>query len=290
MLPIHFAPLQGHTDDVYRRTHHRLIGGIERYYTPFVRVEGGDVRSKDCRDIDPKNNVGTPVTPQIIFKNLKEFLFLIDKIEAQGYREVDLNMGCPFPLQARHGRGAGLLTHPDVVASVADAMKAHPQLAFSVKMRLGWDNAEEWRPVVEILNDTPLTHITLHPRTGTQGYKGCIDYDSFEQFYAVCHHPIIYNGDILSQEDIYNIINIYPKIEGIMIGRGLLAKPYLAMELNVHSLKGLAGNLGVNSVYNAACVMLKEIRTGDKSKAVGLFNFVKEEFLLAKDIILKADI
>ena len=45
-------------------------------------------------------------------------------------------------------------------------------------------------------------------------------------------HPIIYNGDILSQEDIYNIINIYPKIEGIMIGRGLLAKPYLAMELN----------------------------------------------------------
>ena len=65
---------------------------------------------------------------------------------------------------------------------------------------------------------------------------------------------------------------------------------YLAMELNVHSLKGLAGNLGVNSVYNAACVMLKEIRTGDKSKAIGLFNFVKEEFLLAKDIILKADI
>ena len=230
MLPIHFAPLQGHTDDVYRRTHHRLIGGIERYYTPFVRVEGGDVRSKDCRDIDPKNNVGTPVTPQIIFKNLKEFLFLIDKIEAQGYREVDLNMGCPFPLQARHGRGAGLLTHPDVVASVADAMKAHPQLAFSVKMRLGWNNAEEWRPVVEILNDTPLTHITLHPRTGTQGYKGCIDYDSFEQFYAVCRHPIIYNGELTSPAELRHMEERYPQLAGLMIGRGLLARPSLAQE------------------------------------------------------------
>ena len=66
MLPIHFAPLQGHTDDVYRRTHHALIGGIERYYTPFVRVEAGSIRSKDRRDIDPKNNAGVPVVPQII--------------------------------------------------------------------------------------------------------------------------------------------------------------------------------------------------------------------------------
>lgn len=65
---------------------------------------------------------------------------------------------------------------------------------------------------------------------------------------------------------------------------------YSAMELNVHSLKGLAGNLGVNSVYNAACVMLKEIRTGDKTKAIDLFNYVREEFLLAKGIILKADL
>lgn len=60
-------------------------------------------------------------------------------------------------------------------------------------------------------------------------------------------------------------------------------------ELYVHSLKGLAGNLGVNSVYNASCIMLKEIRTGDKNKALTLFNFVKEEFLLAKKIILLAD-
>ena len=76
MLPIHFAPLQGHTDDVYRRIHHQFIGGIERYYTPFVRVEAGDIRSKDRRDIDPKNNEDVPVVPQIIFKSFRNLTTL----------------------------------------------------------------------------------------------------------------------------------------------------------------------------------------------------------------------
>lgn len=230
MLPIHFAPLQGHTDDVYRRTHHLLIGGIERYYTPFVRVEAGSIRSKDFRDIDPKNNTGVPVTPQIIFKNLKEFLYLIDEIESLGYHTIDLNMGCPFPLQARHGRGSGLLAHPEIVAEVATAIKERPRLTFSVKMRLGWNNADEWIPVLEILNDTPLAHIALHPRTGAQGYKGNIDHDTFARFYETCQHPIIYNGELTTPTELYDLEIRYPRLAGLMIGRGLLARPSLARE------------------------------------------------------------
>ena len=230
MLPIHFAPLQGHTDDVYRRIHHQLIGGIEHYYTPFVRVEAGDIRSKDRRDIDPKNNEGVPVVPQIIFKNRKEFTYLIDEIEALGYHDIDLNMGCPFPLQAKHGRGSGILPHPDVVEGIAQAIKERAQLAFSVKMRLGWDNAEEWKPILNILNDTPLTHITLHPRTGVQQYKGDIDHEAFERFYEECHHPIIYNGDLTTLEQLHDMEERYPRLAGLMLGRGLLARPTLAKE------------------------------------------------------------
>ena len=230
MLPIHFAPLQGHTDDVYRRTHYQLIGGIERYYTPFVRVEAGDIRSKDRRDIDPKNNMGVPVTPQVIFKNAKELLFLIDEVETLGYQSIDLNMGCPFPLQAKHGRGSGLLAHLDIVTEVADIIKARPQLSFSVKMRLGWENAEEWMPVLDILNDTPLTHIVLHPRTGTQQYKGSIDEGAFEQFYENCRHPLLYNGDLTTLKQLHEIEERYPRLGGLMIGRGLLARPSLARE------------------------------------------------------------
>ena len=43
LLPIHFAPLQGYTDAVYRLAHARIFGGIDTYYSPFVRVEHGEI-------------------------------------------------------------------------------------------------------------------------------------------------------------------------------------------------------------------------------------------------------
>ena len=229
-IPIHFAPLQGYTDDVYRRIHHELMGGIQTYYTPFLRMEGGGVRSKDMRDIRPEFNEGVPVVPQIIVKSMKEFDFLTGIVEEKGYTRVDINMGCPFPLQAKHGRGSGLLAHVDILEEMAKAIAAKSQLKFSVKMRLGWENANEWRPVLDILNSTPLEQITLHPRIGSQQYKGLVSMEAFEEFYKLCKHPLIYNGDVTSVDDIRKLEEMYPKLAGVMIGRGLLARPSLALE------------------------------------------------------------
>lgn len=228
--PIHFAPLQGYTDDVYRRIHHELIDGISTYYTPFVRMEGGGVRSKDMRDIRPEFNEGVPVVPQIIVKSMKEFDYLVGIVEEKGYKEIDINMGCPFPMQAKHGRGSGLLAHTDIVQELTKAIQEKSRLSFSVKMRLGWEDKEEWKPVLDLLNDVPLKQITLHPRIGTQQYKGKVDMESFDAFYRTCKHPLIYNGDLTTMEDIHRIENSYPELAGIMIGRGLLARPTLAAE------------------------------------------------------------
>ena len=229
-MPIHFAPLQGYTDDAYRRIHHQLIGGICTYYTPFVRMEAGGVRSKDMRDIRPEFNEGVPVVPQIILKSMKEFEYLVGIVEEKGYTRIDLNLGCPFPMQAKHGRGSGLLAHTDIIADMAQSIASKKHLQFSVKMRLGWENADEWRPVLDILNETPLQQITLHPRIGTQQYKGALDMQAFEACYQACKHPLVYNGDITSVADIHRIEQAYPQLAGIMIGRGLLARPSLAIE------------------------------------------------------------
>ena len=229
-LPIHFAPLQGYTDDVYRRIHHELIGGITTYYTPFVRMEGGGVRSKDMRDIRPEFNEGVPVIPQIIVKSMKEFEYLVGVIEEKGYKDIDINMGCPFPMQAKHGRGSGLLAHTDIIQEIAKTIAEKSHLSFSIKMRLGWENKEEWKPVLDILNDIPLHQITMHPRIGTQQYKGTTDMEAFKECYNLCKHPLIYNGDITTLEDIRKIETEFPNLAGIMIGRGLLAHPSLAYE------------------------------------------------------------
>ena len=229
-IPIHFAPLQGYTDDVYRRLHHELMGGIAYYYTPFVRMEGGGVRSKDMRDIRPEFNEGVPVVPQIIVKSMKEFDYLVGIVGEKGYTRIDLNMGCPFPMQAKHGRGSGLLAHVDIVEEMAKAISDKKGLSFSVKMRLGWEDKDEWRPVLNLLNDTPLHQIAIHPRIGTQQYKGTVDMEAFREFAALCKHPLVYNGDVTTLAQIQKLEAEFPQLAGIMIGRGLLARPSLAAE------------------------------------------------------------
>lgn len=232
MYKIEFAPLQGYTDAIYRTMHNKVFGGINCYYSPFIRLEKGEVRQKDIKDILPENNENINLVPQIIVNSNEEFLKLTESVCNLGYKRIDINMGCPFPLQTKKGRGAALLQNTKHLEDIVESINSINDIDFSIKMRLGMDSAEDAKGALEIINKAKLHHITIHPRIAKQQYKGEIDYQTFDYIYQNCLHPIIYNGDILSQEDIYNIINIYPKIEGIMIGRGLLAKPYLAMELN----------------------------------------------------------
>lgn len=229
-LPIYFAPLQGYTEDVYRRIHQEMAGGITAYYTPFIRLEHGEMRSKDLRDIRPEFNTGVPVVPQVIARDGAEMAKLMEYIKPLGYKRIDINMGCPFPLQTRHGRGCGILQHPDKVAEIMEVVKQHGDNQFSVKMRLGLEQNDEWKAVLPILNAAPLCQITLHPRIGTQQYKGTIDRDSFAAFRQECQHPLVYNGDILTVEDLRKLQQEYPDLAGVMIGRGLLARPTMAYE------------------------------------------------------------
>ena len=65
-LPIHFAPLQGYTEVFYRNAHAACFGGVDTYYTPFVRIEKGEFRRKDVRGIEPENNHVPHLVPQLI--------------------------------------------------------------------------------------------------------------------------------------------------------------------------------------------------------------------------------
>lgn len=230
MLKIYFAPLQGYTEDAYRRLHHQIFGGVDGYFTPFVRLEHGQVRSKDLRDIRADFNAQVPVTPQVIAKDGAEMEQLLPYITAQGYTAVDVNMGCPFPLQTKHGRGCGMLPHPEKVQEICEVIRQHPELTFSIKMRLGLEDAEEWRKVMPYINNVQLKHVTLHPRVGTQQYKGTVDMEQFAAFMQECKHPVIYNGDITTLQQIKDLEEQFPTLHGIMMGRGFLARPSLGIE------------------------------------------------------------
>lgn len=229
-MEIHFAPLQGYTDFEYRRIHARHCGGVDTYYTPFIRWEKGGIREKDIRDIFPENNEGLHLIPQIICADTDEFNRLADAIQELGYGEMDLNMGCPAPMQTKLMRGSGILHHPTRVSALLREMERRPEVRFSAKMRLGLEEKEEWRELSGMLDSSCLKHLTVHPRIGKQMYKGEVDMDAFNEVYDSIHLPIIYNGDVTSMEQVSSLSERYPGLHGIMMGRGLLARPTMAKE------------------------------------------------------------
>lgn len=222
-----FAPLQGYTDAVYRRIHHGVCGGVDEYYTPFVRWERGDVRKKDLRDIALENNNEGDLAVQVIAKDCDEFARLCDRVQTAGWRRIDLNMGCPFPLQVHAGKGCGLLAFPKRVVEIAEEMCRRSEVLFSVKMRLGNEDVSEGLALMSVINSMPLAHVTIHPRLGRQQYKGNVDMKAFGCFVKECCHPVIYNGDIATEEQLAELFSQFDNLKGAMVGRGLLARPWL---------------------------------------------------------------
>ncbi len=229
-LKLMVAPLQGLTEAVWRSVHFALFGdrqGEVEYFTPFIRVEKGEVRARDLRDFTSELNHGMILTPQIIFRDADEWKMLVETLAANGAERIDMNLGCPFPPQVRKGRGAGMICFPDKVAQIADAMTSYPDIKFSVKMRLGVNDPIEALALADILNAMPLRHVTIHPRTAKQQYKGSLLLEEMDAFTSKLSHPIIFNGEVSTP---LHIGELSHRFDGVMVGRGLLARPSMFAE------------------------------------------------------------
>lgn len=233
------APLQGHTDHIYRRIHQTLIGGIDHYYTPFLRHP---LRNKDKKDVALMYNDTSCTIPQILGGDAEEMLTLFDYVRDLGYKRVDVNLGCPFPLITSKRRGSGVFKQS--TEDFQALMEQIPvDLHVSLKLRLGWDAPDQLLPWMPIINQTPLHSLALHARFGKQAYKGACDLDAFSAIYDTCQHPLWYNGDINSPEDAQEILERFPTLAGVMIGRGLLADPLLGLKIKGEMALSEAGQL-----------------------------------------------
>ncbi len=224
MLPVLFAPLQGLTDHVFRTTYEAVYSGIEEYYTPFVRWEQGGLRNKDAKELAALSEEPKTVA-QILPVDRKQAVCLVREIRSKGYARIDINMGCPFAKVVHAGAGAGLLDNPQRVKEVLSVVEDFPDIRFSLKMRCGLECSDELWPLLSIINDVRLQHVTLHPRTAREGYGGTPDRKVFGRFLEECRHKVVYNGDITSLQDILQLEAEYPRMWAVMAGRGLVGRP-----------------------------------------------------------------
>lgn len=221
------GPLQGVTDNVWRMAQHSVFGGVDAYYAPFMRVEHGEVRRKDLRDVEPDRNAGITLIPQILACQPDHALMMVDKLQQMGYQRIDINLGCPFPPIALHRKGSGMLAYPDLAEALFQALATVDGVEYSVKMRIGWDRNDQWRDILPLLDIIKPVNIAVHPRIGKQQYKGELDIEQFEAILAASPWPVVYNGGLRTAEDIENTVARYPGLAAVMVGSGLAANPGL---------------------------------------------------------------
>ena len=229
-MDIRFAPMEGLTDAVYRRIHHRHFAGVDRYYMPFVSPTQEHVfTARELRGIAPENNQGVPVVPQVLARDAEHFLWAAGALRDMGYDEVNLNMGCPSGTVTAKGKGSGMLREPDATRAFLDAIFARSPLPVSVKTRIGFESAEEWPALLDMLSGYPLRELIIHPRVRRQFYKGMPDREAFA-LAARRDLPLVYNGDLFTAGDCLALQAEYPQMP-MMLGRALVANPALAQEL-----------------------------------------------------------
>lgn len=232
------SPLQGFTDFRFRNAFNKHFGGIDTFYSPYIRLNGKlDIKPAYKRDILPENNSELEVIPQIMTNDADEFLFVAKYVQELGYKELNWNLSCPYPMVTKRGMGSGLINDPIKIDSILNKVHSESDIIVSMKMRMGYENSEEILSVFPILEKYPIKNIAIHARIGKQLYKGGVDLDSFQRCIDNTSHKLYYNGDITSVTRFNEMTERFPTIDHWMIGRGLIADPFLPSMIKSNTLE-----------------------------------------------------
>ncbi|WP_298021882.1 tRNA-dihydrouridine synthase [uncultured Dysosmobacter sp.] len=227
-----FAPLDGITKVVFRRVWHQQFGGADRYFIPFFSPTGQHILTdRDRRELDPANNGGMPLVPQVMTCRAEDFLWAAELVRDLGYPEVNLNLGCPSGTVTAKGKGSGFLAKPEELDRFFDQVFSKVRLPVSVKTRLGIQTEAEFPRLLEIYNRYPIACLTIHARVQKEKYRGAVHLDAFAQALAESRNPVCYNGDLRTVAEVEAFADRFPRADAVMIGRGAVADPGLLRKL-----------------------------------------------------------
>jgi tRNA-dihydrouridine synthase len=235
---IYLAPVQGITDRIYRNLFPVYFKGVDLAIAPFISSSKKMKPVNNLlREFYPDKNTGIPTIPQIMSSEPADFTKLANALYDIGCGTVNWNLGCPFRMVVKKGRGAGMLCYPDRIESFLEKTMPAIKPKLSIKLRIGLKYPDEVLQLIPIFNQYPLEELIIHPRTGAQMYEGEVDLDMFGQCLNLTKHRVVYNGDIDSLEKLEMLSKRFGSIKRWMIGRGLLANPFLAEKIKFDTEK-----------------------------------------------------
>ena len=218
---IYFAPLQSYTTIAHCLSFNQIVGGVDKFFTPFYRA---DHDGKFAFEPYLINRPDLNLVPQVLTNKANELIRFSEAMKERGFDEINLNIGCPFPMVVNRKLGSGLLPFPKDLRLMLTAYfrTAHP-VKLSVKLRLGLNDKQEIKSVLKVLKEFDIEEIILHPRLGVQKYKGEPDWALFSAL--ATENELVGNGDIKSLADLKELRKRCTNVKTWMIGRGLLENP-----------------------------------------------------------------
>lgn len=228
----YLAPLEGITTYIYRSAYHQYFAPMDKYFTPFLvpHTKKG-FSKKEQNELLPEHNVGMYLVPQIMSNDADAFLHTVRKLENFGYREVNLNLGCPSKTVVSKYRGSGFLARPEELACFLDRIYNGTDVEISIKTRIGKDSPEEFQGLMKLYNKFPVKELIIHPRVQQDFYNNTPNLQVFEEALGESRIPVCYNGDIFTKADHERIRGRFPEVNAMMLGRGIIGNPGLLDEI-----------------------------------------------------------
>lgn len=262
-MKFYFAPLEGVTGYIYRNAYNKYFGNVDKYFTPFVSPTSNMCfTSREYNDIIPEHNKGMTTIPQILTNNSEYFIYTMNEFKNMGYEEINLNLGCPSGTVVAKGRGSGFLSHKEELDLFLEEIFSKASTKISIKTRIGVDSCEDFIDIMNIYNKYPLEELIIHPRIQKDFYKNTPRMEVFKEALKCSTNPVCYNGDIFNVKDYKKLIEECPKIDSVMLGRGLIGNPGLISEIN----NGTASDKKLlKSFHDEVYEGYKEVLSGDRN-------------------------
>ncbi len=252
------APMQDITDLPFWRLISKY-GGADLYFTEFFRVTPHYVPEKNILRSITENPTGRPAIAQIIGNDLEAMARTARALERHPVAAVDLNLGCPAPVVYRKCAGGGLLRDLPRVDALLGVLRGAVQGAFTVKTRLGFENAREFDALLEVFAKHRLDLLTVHGRTVAEKYGPHVHLDRIAQAVRSLPFPVQANGNVISAASAVDTLE-QTGAAGLMIGRGAIRNPWIFSQIREHLAgspvclpKGRQVLAYISDLYDAVC-------------------------------------